>query len=324
MSEALSVRKLRKVYPQRGGDVVAVDGISFEVKPGSVVGLLGPNGAGKTTTIKCSLGLVEPTSGEISVCGFDIGRHRGRALRHVGAVLEGSRNIYWYLTPLENLVLFANLAGVSSREARKRALDLLERFGLAERAKSRTGQLSRGNQQKVAICAALIRHPDLLLLDEPTLGLDVEIAAQVRELLLELAQEQGRTVVVTSHQMDLIEAVCKRAIVIQKGRIIADERTDHLLDLFATRTFRFRTEGALPVTAAERLRARFPEAGIEGDGAGAIVNVTFEYGEQLYEVMQIFQREGVVLRSMEHRTPNLEEVFLRLLKEGAPVQESHP
>jgi ABC-2 type transport system ATP-binding protein len=321
MSHALSVRELQKVYHRRGKDIVAVDGINFEIEPGSVVGLLGPNGAGKTTTIKCCLGLVEPTSGEISVAGFNVRNQRGRALRHVGAVLEGNRNVYWYLTPLENLVFFANLAGIPSREARQRALDLLERFGLANRVNSRTGELSRGNQQKVAICAALVRRPDLLLLDEPTLGLDVEIAAQMREQLLELAREHGRTVVITSHQLDLVEAICERVIIVQRGRIIADERTDHLLDLFTTRSFRFHIEGALSASAAEEVWARFPEAGIQTDGPATAVEITFEHGAHLYEVMQIFQQENVVLRSMEHMTPDLEEVFLRLTQEGASIRE---
>lgn len=199
MKRALCVHDLYKVYRRRGQETVAVDGVSFEVASGSVLGLLGPNGAGKTTTMKCVLGLVEPTSGTIEVASLDVQRQRGRVLRQVGAVLEGSRNVYWYLTPLENLVFFANLAGVPTAEARKRALDLLERFGLSQWTGSRTGQLSRGMQQKVAICAALIRQPQLLLLDEPTLGLDVETAAQMRDLLLELARDQGRTVIISSH-----------------------------------------------------------------------------------------------------------------------------
>ena len=312
MPDILSIQGLKKVYRHGRQEVVAVDGVSLGAGAGEVVGLLGPNGAGKTTTIKCVLGLLEPTAGEVRVVGFDVRRQRGRALAHVGAVLEGSRNVYWQLTPPENLVLFGNLAGLPTPVARRRAGALLERFGLQERSGSRVGELSRGMQQKVALCAALIREPQLLLLDEPTLGLDVETAAQLRELLLGLAREQGRAVVVSSHQMGLIEAICERVVVLRQGRVIAQERVDRLLALFASRAFLFRTEQPIPVNAVECLHTRFPTAQLQGDGMS--VAVTFDYDEQLYEAIDILRAGGCVLHSVEHQAPDLEAVFLHLIR----------
>lgn len=317
MNTVLDIQGLRKVYRRGRKEVMAVDGISLAVAPGSVVGLLGPNGAGKTTTIKCALGLVEPTAGAITIAGFDVRRRLGQALRHVGAVLEGSRTIYLYLTALENLVLFANLAGIATAEAHRRALGLLERFGLQEKAHARGGELSRGMQQKLAICAALIRDPRVLLLDEPTLGLDVETAMQMRGLLVRLAREQECAIVVSSHQMELIEAICERVVIMQHGRIIADDRVAGLLQLFATRSYRFRTEQALTEAAFERLCGSFPAARVTNDGAGVVVDVAFDHGQQLYEVMDILRAGNCTLASIEHRTPDLEQVFLRLLQGSA-------
>jgi ABC-2 type transport system ATP-binding protein len=310
----LLINDLYKKYSRHGKEIIAVDRISLDVEPGTVLGLLGPNGAGKTTLIKCCLGLIAPTSGQISIAGFDIDRQRKQALHSIGAVLEGSRNIYWYLTPLENLVLFANLVGISPLKARKSALNLLEHFGLLERANTNVGELSRGMQQKVAICAALIRNPQLLLLDEPTLGLDIETSTHLRSLLINLARDEKRTIIVSSHQMDLIEAICEQVVIIQHGKIVAQEPVTRLLELFATRTYRFRTEQPLSMHVIQCIEGRFPMAQIQTDDISTVVEITFDCGEQLYEVMQIFSNSGCLLRSLEHHTPNLEAVFLRVIQ----------
>lgn len=175
----LEVENLRKTFRSGSGDVEAVRGISLKIEEGIVLGFLGPNGAGKTTTIKMIAGLVRPDSGSIRVAGLN--PHDGpEALRHIGAVLEGNRNIYWRLTPLENLEYFGVLKGMAAKVARAKGREILERFGLAEKMKSPVQELSRGMQQKIAIAVALVHEPSLLLLDEPTLGLDVEAAAIAR------------------------------------------------------------------------------------------------------------------------------------------------
>jgi ABC-2 type transport system ATP-binding protein len=171
-------------------------------------------------------------------------------------------------------------------------------------------------QQKVAICVALIREPTLLLLDEPTLGLDVAIAAQLRDLLVHLARDQEKTILVSSHQMNLIEAICDQVVIIQKGKIIAQERVDQLLDLFTTRSYRFRTEQPFASSLIESSRTGFPAGQLYVDGSPTTVEVTLDYGEQLYELMQVFRDHNCIIRSIEHKTPDLEEIFLCLIREN--------
>lgn len=315
--QMLEVSQLRKSYMRHKKEILAVDNVSFHIDPGAVVGLLGSNGAGKTTTLKCALGLVEPSSGWIRIAGIDVSKGRRMALRHVGAVLEGSRNIYWHLTPIENLTLFANLVGMRTSVARRQAYELLERFNLSDKEKTPSGQLSRGMQQKLSICTALIRNPSLLLLDEPTLGLDVEAADQMREILTELVREKGRTVIICSHQMDLIQSICNRVIIMQKGRIVTDEKVSKLLDVFAQRSFKFRTESPILESTAKRINAKYPNAVIQTDKGCTEIELTFERGLHLYEVMDLLRDEGHTLRSVEHLTPNLSEIFLKLIREGA-------
>src|SRR5713101_2413466 len=192
---ALELSGLTKRYGKGARALTAVDHVSLTVPYGQVFGLLGPNGAGKTTTIKMMTGLVTPTEGTALVGGYDVGRHRGDAVRQIGAVLEGSRNVYWSLSAWQNLLYFGRLKGLSRRLIAPRAESLLRSLDLWERRHQAVGSYSRGMQQKVAIAAALITDPPILLLDEPTLGLDVQMARTVKDWIARLAHEQGKTVV---------------------------------------------------------------------------------------------------------------------------------
>src|SRR4030066_415833 len=176
---AFRVAQLVKSYKPDSPN--AVDGISFEIESGTVFGLLGPNGAGKTTTIKMILGLIIPTSGSIKLAGYDISTHRNKALRHAGAVLEGSRNIYWRLSARANLEYFGALRGMHGGALKQRIDELLALVELSDRADEETREFSRGMQQKVALAIAMLHNPDVLLLDEPTLGLDVQSARTIEK-----------------------------------------------------------------------------------------------------------------------------------------------
>jgi len=173
IDKALTVKDLQKTYPQwRKEPTKAVDGISFSIDEGEIVGFLGPNGAGKTTTIKCICGLVEPTKGDIRIYGIDAVNDTRKAVSNTSAVLEGNRNIYWRLTTRENLEFFARLHGRSLKEAEPEIKSLLKKFDLQHKENTPARKLSRGMQQKLALSCALIRGTDFLLLDEPTLGLE--------------------------------------------------------------------------------------------------------------------------------------------------------
>lgn len=305
---ALYVSDLCKAYRDR----TVLDHVGFRVQPGEIVGLLGPNGAGKTTTIKCCLGLIEPDEGRIEIDGVDARKDRNRALGRVGAVLEGNRNVFWRLSVLENLVLFANLAGVPTSLAKQRATELLERFALAPRMHSRVAELSRGMQQKVAVCAALIRNPAVLFLDEPTLGLDVETANELEDVLRALVKEERRAILITSHQMELVQSLCERVIIIQSGRVVVDQRVQDLLELFDSRSYRITTEEPLPAAAVTQLLALFPSASVDSTS----VTITVSHGRMLYDAMQILQNAGCVIRTVEHQSPDLAEVFLHYVRRG--------
>ncbi|MEK3886293.1 ABC transporter ATP-binding protein [Bacillus sp. FSL K6-3431] len=314
MENILEVNNLNKTFNKKDKAVHAIENVSFTVKRGSVVGLLGHNGAGKTTTIKCILGLMKPTSGEIKVDGLDMKKNLRKSLRKVGAVLEGNRNIYWNLTPLENLIFFANLVGIPKKVAKEKGLELLRRFQLESKIQTKVADLSRGMQQKVAICAALIREPDLLLLDEPTLGLDVETTLHMKDLLLQLAKEENRAIVITSHQLDLIEDICESVIIMQNGKIISEEEVSKLLHLFSTRSYQFITEQPISPDTMMHIKNRFADAKIETNDIMTKLDVTFVHGKELYQLMDILKKENNMLHSVEHLTPDLEQVFMKLLQ----------
>jgi ABC-2 type transport system ATP-binding protein len=254
----LRVKNLRKVYhSRRRGDVVAVDDVSFSVYKNEVVGLLGPNGAGKTTIIKSICTILLPTSGEIWVDGIDALRNPRAALEKVTAVLEGNRNVYWRLTVRDNLEFFAGLQGQSLRSVRAYIDELIELFNLTEKVNEQARALSRGMQQKLAVACALVKRTPILLLDEPTLGLDVETSYELRWILKRMAEQGERTILLSSHDMNVVQDICERVIIINHGRIVADDRIENLQKLFTASAYRFEIEGHLSPQQQQKLTKQF-------------------------------------------------------------------
>jgi len=297
---------LTKTFRSRSETTRAVDGVYLRVDRGEVLAFLGPNGAGKTTTIKMIAGLIRPDAGSVRVAGRD--PHRDPwALRQLGAVLEGNRNVYWRLTPLENLEYFGVLKGLSATEARRRGKTLLERFELTHKQNALTQQLSRGMQQKLAIAVSLIHQPALLLLDEPTLGLDVEAAETVKQLIRELAGD-GQAIVLTTHQLDVAQQLSHRVAIIREGRIVAEDRTATLLVRFSGDQYEIEVDGELD----EARRTRLAELGARPLN-GRIVYVGPPEG--LWAVLAAL-RPLPILRVEKDRA-DLTEVFLKLIREEA-------
>ncbi len=311
---ALVVRGLSKTFYRRGGQPVrAAQDISFSVPEGRIVGLLGPNGAGKSTTIKCILGLVEPDEGEVEVFGTDAARHRRQALSMMSAVLEGSRNIYWRLTPRENMEFFCSLQGHEPSQHREYIEQLLELLNLSEAASQPVRELSQGMKQKVSIGCALARRTPLLFLDEPTLGLDVETTYQMRTLLRELATRQHRTVVISSHDMKVVQSVCSRVIIIKDGRVVADDRTENLLELFRRRTYTLELSGELPEEADRRLRSEFDNVDIKVLSHRTELSVEAARSEELYRLVDILREAGMAIEGIAGEQPDLEKAFLQII-----------
>src|SRR5690625_4318345 len=239
METIVDVSHLNKSYKmrRRKEHIQAVNDVSFKVQKGEILGLLGPNGAGKTTTIKMICGLLIPDSGSISIKGMDLSKNKLQGLQHISAVLEGNRNLYWRLTMRENLEYFAGNRGKSRKEVYGRIEELLEQFNLKGKEHELVNRLSRGMQQKLAIAVALLAESEVILLDEPTLGIDIETGYEVRELLRNIVEKNNCTIIITSHDMDVIQDLCERTVIIDKGRIVTDDRVENLMRLFAVRSY---------------------------------------------------------------------------------------
>ena len=241
---AIELEGLTKTFRRRGSAPVrAVVDLSLSIPRGQIFGFLGPNGAGKTTTIKMMCGVVIPDSGRVTLLGHDVRRNRGTAMRQIGAVLEGARTTYWRLSAMENLMYFGRLKGVRGKYLKPRAERLLKELDLWERRNDDVKEFSRGMQQKVAISAALMSDPPIVLLDEPTLGLDVESAQTVREWISQLAKVENKTVLLTTHQLAMAQELCDRIAIINEGRLIADRTIGELLSLFRRDYYTIRVGG---------------------------------------------------------------------------------
>jgi ABC-2 type transport system ATP-binding protein len=215
MSAIIKVSNLSKHYRE----VKAVNDISFTVNAGDVYGFLGQNGAGKSTTIRMLLTLIEPTAGSIELFGQNLFTQRKEILRQIGAVIE-KPDLYKYLTGYENLSLFARMSGVSVTE--KKLNDQLAQVGLTDRAHSKVRTYSQGMKQRLGIAIALIHNPQLIILDEPTNGLDPQGIADIRNLILHLSRHQGKTIMVSSHLLHEIELIANRMLIIDKGQKIIE------------------------------------------------------------------------------------------------------
>ena len=198
----------------------AVSGVDLQIQRGEIFGLLGPNGAGKSTTIRMLCTLLEPTSGTAHVNGFDTVKQANDVRRSLGTVLAGERSIYWKLSGRENLEYFAALYHIPSAVAKKRVNELIERMEIKDRANELVEKYSTGMRQRIAIAKALLARPPILLLDEPTLGLDPQAARRLRELIAELKRE-GHTILLTTHYMEEADQFSDRIGIIDTGKIIA-------------------------------------------------------------------------------------------------------
>ena len=308
MSEAppVATRGLVKRY----GEIVAVDHVDLTVEPGDVFGYLGPNGAGKTTSLRMMLGLIRPTEGSVQLFGRDPLRDGAKALQGVAGFVEGPA-FYPYLSGRRNLRL---LADYDDGDSRSRIDEVLELVELADRAKDKVGGYSHGMRQRLGIAAALLRSPRLLLLDEPTTGLDPAGMRDMRDLVRRLAGE-GLTVLLSSHLLGEVEELCNRVAIIQKGRIVYE---GSLGELLASAASGYRLRSPEP----ERARAVcLAQAGVEQvtsvDG-----EVRFQADEQSVGALSIALGQArIAVTALVPQTASLEELFLDLTEgEAQPEQ----
>lgn len=301
----IEVDNLRKVF----GELAAVDGVSFEARPGEIFGLLGPNGAGKTTTISCISGLLEPTSGRVRVAGHDVVRDGARARRALGVVPQEVA-LYELLTARENLEYWGGAQGLRGATLKARIDEVLELTGLADRAREPVGRFSGGMKRRLNFACGVLHHPKILLLDEPTVGVD----PQSRVRLLDLVRAEagrGTCVLYTTHYMEEAETLCDRLAVIDRGRIIAQGTLAELRAMLGERDL-LRFHGAFQ---PERVRAAL--AALDGaeivhaDGAQLALSLA-EASRRLPEVYAALGAAGAEIRATTLSQPSLESLFIKL------------
>ena len=303
MPAKVVVEDLRKRY----GGVEAARGVSFEIEDGEVFGLIGPNGAGKTTTVECVLGLREPDSGSIHVCGIDARRHPREVKQKIGAALQTTA-LQDRITPREALGLFASFYRDSVPPQ-----PLLERFGLADKADAHFDTLSGGQRQRLALALAFVNRPELVFLDEPTSMLDAHSRRELHDEILRMKQD-GHTVLLTTHYIDEAEALCDRIAVIDRGRIVATGRTRELIDQSAALP-------AVSVTASEAIDPRWL-AGVPGaqelacDGATARFR-TARVNDAVAALVESLSAHGAAIRELHVQKASLEDVFLELTRDAS-------
>lgn len=290
-----------KALTKRFGSRIAVDGIDLEVRSGEIFGFLGPNGAGKTTTIGMLLGLIRPTSGQAYVLGYDVQRQAEAALRHVGAMIEAPA-FYPYLSGRDNLRVLARAAGLPDR----RVEDVLAQVDLTTRARDRFGTYSQGMKQRLGIAAALLHEPRLIMLDEPTNGLDPAGQLEIRNLVRSLSGS-GRTVFLCSHLLHEVEQICQRVAILKQGRIIAQGEVSTLL-----------RRGVLVRTIGERERAEMVlrsapwVARVSAYGDALLIDAP---GDRTADINALLTADGIPVAEIRHYETSLEEFFLEVTAE---------
>jgi ABC-2 type transport system ATP-binding protein len=309
VAAAIEIEGLRKEYRRaRGARTVAVDGLDLQVPAGGVFGFLGPNGSGKTTTMRCLLGLVRPTAGQVRVLGADVATALPSVVSRIGSVIE-TPALFPTMTGRENLRLLARLDGIGNQ----RVEDVLAMVGLGDRAQDVVRRYSLGMRQRLGIGAALLRDPELLVLDEPANGLDPAGIREVRELLRRLGAE-GRTVLVSSHLLSEVEQSCDTVAILRRGRCVQSGR---VRDVLAAGD-----EGVIVrvddlVTAVEVL-ARSGIAATPTESGGLPALLADVPAAQAARVTETLAAERLWVTELRAKERNLEEQFLALT-EGVPA-----
>jgi ABC-2 type transport system ATP-binding protein len=304
---AIEVQGLRKQYSAK---IVALDGVSFSVQPGELFGLLGPNGAGKTTTVKILLGLTRATEGTASVDGLPVGDPESR--RHVGYLPEGHK-IPGYLTARQTLSIFGRMSGMEKAAINRRTDELLERVGIPQWRDVRVKKFSKGMTQRLGLACALIHGPKVLLLDEPTDGVDPVGRREIRDLLREEAKN-GTAILLNSHLLSEIELTCDRVAVLRKGKVAAAGTIEEL-----TRTTAKYKLVAAPMD--EALLAAFRESGAQADRVNGHIELGVNDLQHLNTLIDQLRSRGTVLSELSPLRSTLEDVFVDLIKAAEVVAQ---
>jgi ABC-2 type transport system ATP-binding protein len=319
--EAIELRRTYRtttgILRRRPLEVEAVRGISFEVAEGELFGLLGPNGAGKTTTIKMLITLLLPTAGEARVLGYDVVHDPREVRKRIGYVFGGDRGLYERLSGLDNLRYFAELYGVTGRRQKQRIGEVLELVGLTGRDQERVEGYSRGMRQRLHIARGILHDPQVVFLDEPTIGVDPVGARELRLMIAGLV-EAGKTVLLTTHYMFEADSLCDRVAVIAGGRIVAQGTPAKLKELVADRTVvEVEVFGVDEATVARlRLLPGVTSIAVEEREQAQLLTIHSPRGLELTQELPAFF-DGAQIGRIAAREPTLEDAYVALVTEEA-------
>lgn len=297
--------------------ITACDHISFTIQKGELFGLLGPNGAGKTTLVRCIATLLIPDEGKITIFGKDVLKQSMEARRKIGLLTSGERTLYWKLSGRDNLNFFAALYGLVGKERDKRIDYLLELLGLKDVAEERVEKYSSGMKQKLSLARALLHNPEILLLDEPTLGLDPQFARFIRSFIKdELVKKEGKTILLTTHYMDEADELCDRIAFINRGKII-DVKTpsEYKHEIPHTEVLELRLKGNLNEatlkTELRKINTIEKISLLNNEGETTLKIIAQRVETILSDVIELVRNESKIL-AIDVKEPTLEDVFIYL------------
>jgi len=310
MSTVVETKNLTKRYREK----LAVNALNLTIEEGEVFGFLGPNGAGKTTTILMLLGLTEPTSGEVSVCGFDPRSQSLEVKKRVGYLPE-SPGFYDDISARENLLYMARLNRIPEDEARRRTAEVLDQVGLPDDGRRLVREFSRGMKQRLGIAEVLVKKPTAIILDEPTLGIDPDGAIRILELIRDLNRDHGLTVMLSSHHLQQVQEICSRVGIIVKGKLIVQGAMDALgRSVLKGREWNFLLEATGNTDGLERdLQSIKGIDEIEKRPHGWFLRCTDDVRS---EVLSLVSRRGLSLLQLRSEDPTLEEIYLKYFREA--------
>jgi ABC-2 type transport system ATP-binding protein len=310
MSAVVETRDLSKRYREK----LAVNSLTLTVQEGEIFGFLGPNGAGKTTTILMLLGLTEPSSGHVAVCGFDPTHKSLEVKKRVGYLPENP-GFYDDISARDNLLYMARLNRIPEGEAHRRTTEVLEQVGLSEDGKRLVREYSRGMKQRLGIAEVLVKKPRAIILDEPTLGIDPDGAIRILELIKNLNRDHNLTVLLSSHQLQQVQQICNRVGIIVKGKLIVQGEMDELgKSILKGRQWNFLLEVAGEDASLEReLRSIQGVDEIEKRSHGWFLRCTQDVRS---EVVSLVARKELKLLQLRSEDPTLEEIYLKYFREA--------
>jgi ABC-2 type transport system ATP-binding protein len=319
--DAIEISHLRKLF----GDFAAVDDVTFTVKKGEIFGLLGPNGAGKSTIIRMLCTLTRPTNGSAFVAGYDVVKQAGKVRQHIGLVSE-KMIMYDELTARENLKLFGKLYNLPNDYLNQRITELLQFVRMEKWADQRISTFSTGMKQRINVIRALVNQPEILFLDEPTLGLDPQSTAEVRELTKRINKEQGTTIILTTHIMFEAEALCRRIGIIDHGNIVALDTPANLKKLISgtdVATYEIEITNLEPRMMTTLQSLSTVKSLVQEDATHLLVRTT---GDEAFDnIVDGLRKNGAKIHMVKNLEPSLEDVFLHLTgREAREKITEHP